>query len=138
MSFRRMYKLIRRIEEEIEEAREEIIRRMKEFEIRTGCISPLYNISETTNEIIVSVDLPGSRKEDINVTIFEDRLIVKAKCFRSYRIAKLVGERKEGEYLLELLLPSIVDPNNASATYKNGVLEIRISKAGKGKTIKIE
>lgn len=138
MSFRRMYKLIRRIEEEIEEAREEIIRRMKEFEIRTGCISPLYNVSETTNEIIVFVDLPGSRKEDINVTIFEDRMIVKAKCFRSYRITKLVGERKEGEYLLELWLPSIVDPNNASATYKNGILEIRISKAGKGKTIKVE
>jgi len=138
MSFRRIYNLIRRIEEEMEEAREEIIRRMKEFEIRTGCISPLYNVSETTNEVIVSVDLPGSKKEDINVTVFEDRIIIKAKCFKSYRIAKLVSEKNEGEYLLELVLPSQVDPNNASAKYRNGVLEVRILKAGKGKTIKVE
>lgn len=135
MAYRRrsIWDVFKEVEREITEEAERIIREIKELEARTGCLAPLYDIFETDDAIIISVDLPGSDKNEINLEISEGILKLDAPC------RKPIPSRGE-KYTLQLRIPEYVDPDKATARYQNGVLEIRIPKKqpSKGVRIKIE
>ncbi|MEM2515618.1 MAG: hypothetical protein QW419_03645 [Candidatus Caldarchaeum sp.] len=50
---------IRRLQKRVEAEMEEAMRLIKEVESRTGCIMPLYNVVETEDMYVVTVDMPG-------------------------------------------------------------------------------
>ncbi|MBD3203309.1 Hsp20 family protein [Candidatus Woesearchaeota archaeon] len=106
---------------------------------------PLTDVWETENQVIATVELPGVNKEDININVDDDMLEIK--------VEKKHEEKKEkkGMYRLErsysgfyrsFALPGHVDPDRTKATYKNGVLEIKIPKLekekDKSKKVKVE
>ncbi len=104
---------------------------------------PDVDIKEMDNELIILMDLPGIEKEDITLKLTEDRLEVKAE--------KREEDEEEGEnyYSVErtfkgfrrvIDLPTFVDPDDASASFKNGVLEVRATKTeeDEGNTLEIE
>jgi len=126
---------LRQIEREIEEESEKLMRHIKEIEMRTGCITPLYDIMETDGEVIVSIDLPGVEKSDIKLELREDRLLLEAPCRRP-----TPSTRHGDRYLLQLTLPEDVEPRTARARYQNGVLEVRLPKktARRGTRITIQ
>lgn len=105
---------------------------------------PLTDMWETEKEVIITAELPGVRKEDIEINIKDDGLEIKVE-----KRDELKEERK-GIYRLErryagfyryIRLPGNVDIEKAEATYNNGVLEIRIPKIREekeGKRIKIK
>ena len=74
---------------------------------------PLVDVVSSGKEVRVIAEMPGVRKEDINVTVNE----------RSIVISVDTGERG---YYKELDLPGAVDPKGARSTYNNGVLEVTI------------
>lgn len=82
-------------------------------------IEPLVDVIEHEDEIWVVAELPGADKDKIKVRATEDKVIIKAE-----------GEKK---YYKVVELPSKVDPSTAKATYKNGVLEIKLKKKGEKK-----
>lgn len=125
--------LIRQMEEEMDRIREEVFLRMKEFERKTGCVTPLYNIFESGGELILSVDMPGVSKEDIKIELREDYAIIEAECRRMPRFREAPMR-----YKLHIPLPYAVVPENAKARYKDGVLEITIPKKIEGKRIPVE
>jgi HSP20 family protein len=91
---------------------------------------PLVDIIDTNGEIKVIVELPGVEKEDIKLSGTEDKLTISV-------------EAPERRYFKEIEMPAKVDPKKAKTTYKNGVLEITVSKIGEkrkpsGEQIKIE
>ena len=89
---------------------------------------PLVDVVEEEKEVMVIAELPGVEKEKIDVRATETTLAISA-------------ESPYGKYRKELDLPAQVDPKSARASYKNGVLEVLLSKiAGKreGERIKIE
>lgn len=91
---------------------------------------PLVDVLESENEITVVAEMPGVDKDKIDVKVVEDgkTLIINAS-----------NEKKK--YYKEVDLPAKVDPESAKATYKNGVLEVKLRKLGKeekGIKIKIE
>lgn len=91
-------------------------------------IEPLVDVIEEADEIVVVVELPGVEKEDIQVNATEKSLTI---------VVDAPGRR----YRKELELPATIDPKSSKATYKNGVLEIRLKKTGqtmKGEKLKIE
>jgi HSP20 family protein len=108
-----------------------------------GLWSPMVDIYESDGGIRLTVELPGVKQEDIQVSIEGDALTLKGERKREmdvkedqyYRI-----ERSYGKFQRSILLPSVVDPNQVKATYRDGVLEIRLPKKeeAKAKEIKVE
>ncbi|MEB3797490.1 MAG: Hsp20/alpha crystallin family protein [Caldisphaeraceae archaeon] len=91
-------------------------------------IEPMVDVIERDDEIWVVADLPGVSKENINVRATEDKIYIKAQ-----------GESRK--YSKEVELPSKIDTDTVKASYKNGVLEIKVKKKKeefKGKEIKVE
>lgn len=118
------------------EEEEEIIREIKQIEERENCIVPLYELNETPEEYIVTVDLPGVEKEKIELRVSTRKLYVKAPC--SSIVARRRASNRPLNYVLEVSLPGEVDVASAKAKLKNGVLIINLKKMSKGFAIKIE
>jgi len=90
---------------------------------------PLVDVFESENEVSVVAELPGVEKDKIDVKVTEDgkTLIINAS-------------NEKRKYYKEIELPARVDPSSAKASYKNGVLEVKLKKIGKGegKGVKIQ
>lgn len=94
------------------------------------------DVQETDDEVIATIELPGIKKEEISLNVTETMLEVKAESkeeekeeregFKSYR-------RKYSGFYRRLPLPAVISPDDAKATYKNGVLEVKMPKMEKKK-----
>jgi HSP20 family protein len=92
---------------------------------------PNVDVSETDKEIEVTADLPGMDEKDIDVSLAEGLLTIRGE-------KKSEVEKKEKEYYLQertfgsvervIPLPDTVDLDSANATFKNGVLTIKLTK----------
>ncbi len=101
---------------------------------------PHTDIYEENDQLVIKTELPGISKEDVNITLQTDRLTIKAEK-KEYVVedtARYVRERQYGQYLRSLTLPFPVKEEEISATFENGVLELRLSKADEAKAKKIE
>jgi len=134
------------IADEIKKMRD-IIRSMMEpysfeeepYDIERRELRPLTEITETAEEIIIRVDLPCVTKENIDLKCTEDTLTIRAKMAECIRL--LQYDRKEMEfenYRKTIRLPSTVDPAKAKASFRSGVLEVRLPKKSYGNEISIE
>ena len=90
---------------------------------------PLTDIIEAEDHVAITLELPGVEKEDINMEIEEETLIIDV-------------DTESRKYHKELKLPENLDSESIEATYKNGVLDIVIKrkkeKPKKGKRINIK
>ena len=91
------------------------------------------DIRDHDDEIIVVADLPGAEKEDVSVSLVNPGMLE----IRSERSTNK-EEKEEGYYMRERMsgsmsrivtLPHEVTDEGASATFKNGILEIRMKKS---------
>ena len=101
----------------------------------TGAIEryrkPFIDVVETDKEVIATAEMPGLEKEDIKINITEDRLDISAETKREEEKKEkgyIYKERRSGSYYRAISLPSTIDPDNAKATYNNGVLQITMPK----------
>jgi HSP20 family protein len=92
---------------------------------------PRLDVAETETGIEVSADLPGLEEKDIEVSLGGDLLTIKGERkaeaggrLLSYRI----NERVFGSFTRSVALPSGIDADAVSASFKNGVLTITIPK----------
>lgn len=92
---------------------------------------PFVDIVETEKELIATAEMPGLEKEEIKINLTEDRLEISAETkYEEEKEEKgyVYRERGAGRYYRAMSLPSPVDPDNSKASYKNGVLEIKMPK----------
>ena len=100
------------------------------------------DVVQKPEEIVVNASLPGVKPEDIDVTIEDNVLRLKAERQAEHREEDsryLIRERNYGSYYRALRLPDTVDVNKVKSHYENGVLAISLPKAEekKPKQIKI-
>jgi HSP20 family protein len=76
---------------------------------------PLVDIFDEQDHVLIIIELPGLEEEQIHTDIKGDILTLSA-----------VGENRK--YSREVVLPKDTDTNTVSRKYKNGILEIRMSK----------
>jgi len=76
---------------------------------------PLTDVIEGNNEISIIAELPGIEKKDIELSATEDSLSIKV-------------DTPERKYHKELRLPARVKPDTTKASYKNGVLEVKLKR----------
>jgi HSP20 family protein len=96
-----------------------------------GDISPSVDIYEEGNNVVVKAEVPGMKRDDLDVVLTEDTISIsghkksEATVQRHdfYRV-----ERSFGNFTRRLRLPAVVLPEKAKATFQDGVLEIVIPK----------
>jgi len=92
---------------------------------------PFIDLVETDKEIVATAEMPGLEKGDIKINITENRLEISAETRHEEEKKEkdyVYRERRSGSYYRTISLPSSVDPDNAKASYNNGVLEIKMPK----------
>jgi HSP20 family protein len=89
-------------------------------------------VSETDDALEVKASLPGVKPEDVEVTVANDVLTVKATHEEKTEEKKRDYYRRElryGSFHRSLSLPVSVDADKAEAKFENGVLSLKLPKA---------
>lgn len=103
---------------------------------------PGKDIIETDEDVIVHVDLPGIKKEDIELRITETKLKVKANFDIELEVEQgryiTLHDRKSGVIRRTVRFPKKIIADEAEATFKNGILSVRAPKLEKEESFKLE
>lgn len=98
----------------------------------TGRVWPRVDITEKEGKFLIRADLPGIKKEDIDVSVEGEVLTisgVKEQAeIREEEAEYSHLERTYGSFCRSFTLPDYVDKENVEATYSNGVLELSLNK----------
>jgi HSP20 family protein len=90
------------------------------------------DVAETDTDIEVRAELPGVKLEDVEITVANDVLTIKAEHKEETEDKKRDFYRREiryGSFSRSMSLPMGVDADKAEARYENGVLSLRLPKA---------
>jgi len=99
--------------------------------------SPAIDVIETSDEILVMADLPGIRKEDLELNLAGTLLTIKGNKKNEQNSDKRRIFRKEtwvGNFSRTIDLPANIDNEKVDAELKDGVLSVHISKKEEAKT----
>jgi len=103
--------------------------------------SPRVDIFETDDEFVLHADLPGMKRDEIDVQLHGDTLTLKGER-RIEREAKEGNvhhtERAYGAFYRTFTLGTPVDADRVTASYKDGVLEVHVPKAAEAKPKRVE
>lgn len=103
----------------------------RSLERSIGTRKPFIDVVETDKEVTATAEMPGLEKNDININLAEDSLEISAETKKEEEKKEkgyVYKERRSGSYYRAISLPSSVDPENAKATYNNGVLQVTMQK----------
>lgn len=105
--------------------------------------TPRSDVVETEDGVEVTVELPGLEQKDVEVTMTDDTLTVKGEKKVERQDKKkgyYLSERSYGAFHRTVALPPGVDTEKAEATFRNGLLTVKLpqSAEAKAKTRRIE
>jgi HSP20 family protein len=99
--------------------------------------TPAVDLYETATDFILTADLPGLSRDQIDVSVDDNRVIIRGEriggpidmpCEQFHRV-----ERGHGRFSRSFALPDAVDVERVSADLKDGILTVRIPKTrGRG------
>ena len=99
------------------------------------------DVSEDDKAFSVKADIPGVKKEDIQVDVDEDHVSVRAEAKQEKEEKKgekvVYSERSYGMVSRSFSLPAAVDAKGAKAEYKDGVLSLTLPKKSNGSAKRI-
>jgi len=99
--------------------------------------TPAADIYETESGYLIALDLPGIKREALEIDIDDSRLLVKGtRIVDESRTRR--SERPRGKFVRTFTVPASVDQNKIDADYKDGVLQIRLPKRTEQNAQKIE
>ena len=90
---------------------------------------PTLEMTERDQKLCIKLDLPGMKKEDINVNFTDEGLVIEGE--RTYETEDkknewFTTERRYGHFYRVVPLPEGVNYKEVKATFKNGVLEVTV------------
>ena len=122
---------------ELEELREQfnrVFNQVQEKNEKELAFTPVVNTREADDAYYIEVELPGVKKEDINIDVDDNTLTISGE-------RKIKDEHKDdnfykvesvyGKFERSFSLPENADTDKIEASSKNGVLEIKIPKVVK-------
>ncbi|HVN94803.1 MAG TPA: Hsp20/alpha crystallin family protein [Syntrophorhabdaceae bacterium] len=106
-------------------------------------IVPSIDILKDKDDIVVKAELPGVKKEDIDVTLTEDTITISGEKKNEQEVKKkdyYHYESSYGSFSRTFNLPAKVQSDKAKTKIKDGILEIRIPKTeeAKKKEVKVK
>ena len=100
---------------------------------RLGRWSPAVDIYETADALILKAELPGFSREDVNLEIKQHALLMRGSRPREFEVAVEhyhCIERMSGAFQRIFLLPTTIDSEKVTISCQNGILNVRLPKAG--------
>ena len=112
------------------------------FKAETELLHPVHvAITESGDDLEVKAEVPGFNEKEIEVSVEPRRLVItgKREVNKERQKGKTVYEEFCSDQILRSVdLPIAVDADKVTATLKNGVLQLTMPKAAKGKTVEIK
>jgi HSP20 family protein len=102
--------------------------------------APALDISERKDAYVVTVEVPGVKQEDIDITLEDGLLTIAGERKQTQESSDEQFhrvERRYGAFRRSITLPSQVQADAIEASYDNGVLEVLLPKAEEAKPKKI-
>ena len=102
---------------------------------------PRLNISETDNKYFIEAELPGVKQNDLELKLDNNILVIKGKTEESKESKErnyFTRERYYGSFQRSLTLPNNINENDITANFKDGILNIEITKKLENSTKNIE
>jgi HSP20 family protein len=91
--------------------------------------APAVEVSQQNNELVVRADLPGLKKEDVSIDVTDNDLTISGERRQEHETERggvYRSERSYGSFYRTIPLPDGAMTDQAKATFKDGVLEIRM------------
>ena len=91
-------------------------------------IAPAVDVFEDHGDVVVKAELPGMKKDDIDVKLTDGAIIISGEKKKEEKVEKKDYYRLEssyGSFTRTINLPSEVQTDKAKAKFKDGILEIR-------------
>jgi HSP20 family protein len=99
--------------------------------------APPVDIEETDDAYVIEADIPGARREDVDIELEGNELSVSGEIKqREGRFRRRT--RRVGRFELRVVLPDSVDSEGVQADLDNGVLRVRVPKAERAQRRRIE
>lgn len=95
---------------------------------------PRVDVVDRDNEIVVRAEMPGVKKEDVEVSMTDRTVTIRGSSRREEKEEKGEYYRCEiarGSFSRTITLPEHVDSNRSKATFKDGILELALPKVEK-------
>lgn len=129
-----------RLENEINRIFRELVPEDK-LETQISVWSPRVDVYEKDNNLVIEAEIPGANKEDIEIKVKDNSVIIRGEVKREeekkeenyYR-----SERFYGKFERVLPLPTDVKVEESKASFENGILKLTIPKTTQEKELKVE
>lgn len=101
---------------------------------------PRVDLLDANDEYVMRADLPGLRREDVEIEVSPDHVVVKGRYAESEPVDSCVvcSERTAGSFERSIPFPGEVRVEDVSASMKDGLLTIHLPKAQSTSVRKIE
>jgi HSP20 family protein len=106
-----------------------------------GVWNPAVDLYEDKDNVIVKAELPGLKREDIEVSLHDGALSISGERKSEEKVENAEVRRTErfvGRFQRTITLPSSVKGDKVSAQYKDGVLTVTLPKAEEAKPRQIQ
>ena len=102
--------------------------------------TPALDLYQNNDNVVAVVELPGMRKEDIDVSLHDGMLTIAGERQSSSGEGENAErtERFSGKFRRSVTLPTRVDASKVSASYKDGILTVTLPKSEEAKPKKVE
>lgn len=136
------FRELARIEQELNKIFNELVPTPKTGElVEVTTWSPRVDVYEKDNKLIIEAEIPGAKKEDVEVKIKDNAVVIKGEVKKEEEEKDKTYYRSErfyGVFERVIPLPVEVKAEEAKASFENGVLKVEIPKAVEEKEIKVE
>ena len=99
------------------------------------------DVYQTEKDLVIQSAIAGIKLKDLDISIEKDRLTIRGKREKpaeSEKVNYFYQECYWGPFFREIFLPLEIDPKKSQATFKEGILTIRMPKIEREKMKKIE
>ncbi len=135
------FRELARIEQELNKVFSELVPSGRTEVAQVQTWTPRVDVYEKDNKIVIEAEIPGAKKEDIEVKIRDNAVVIKGEVKKEeekkeenyYR-----SERFYGVFERVIPLPTEVKAEEAKASFENGILKLEIPKATAEKEVKVE
>ncbi|RAY11069.1 Hsp20/alpha crystallin family protein [Actinomadura craniellae] len=99
---------------------------------------PMADVSETEDSYVIEIDLPGVRKDDVDIQLADQLLTITGEVHEQEGKRWRRRARRVGRFEFRTYLPGDVDTERVDARFEHGVLTIAVPKAEAAKPKRIE